>query len=169
MHLRGAAADLCLTLSARSRRGSPGCPYGPSPRGSAAERAASAGAAALVLKSPAGADSSCPSLQVSEQEKRGTHNNFQHIRLRCAQCVLILSLLCFTEAGWVKPQWIIGMISFALEGLPVVLPPAPVIQLCSYQQKGILVTHTWEVGDKWMPQSYDVCGPVALNMTQSSN
>lgn len=68
LHLWGAAADLCLTLSDRSPRGSPGCPYGPSPRESAAERAASAGAAALVPKSPAGADSSCPSLQVSEGE-----------------------------------------------------------------------------------------------------
>lgn len=69
LNLRGAAADLCPTLSGRSRRGSPGCPCGPSPRGAAAEPAASAGAAAPVLKSPAGADSSCPSLQVSEEGK----------------------------------------------------------------------------------------------------
>lgn len=67
--LWGAAADLCRTLSGRSRRGSPGCPCGPSPRGAAAGPAASAGAAAPVLKSPAGADSSCPSLQVSEEGK----------------------------------------------------------------------------------------------------
>lgn len=67
-YLWEAAADLCPTPSGRSRRGIPGCPSGPSPRGAAAERAASAGAAAPVLKSPAGTDSFCPSLQVSEEQ-----------------------------------------------------------------------------------------------------
>lgn len=137
-HDRGAATDLCLTLSDQSPRGSPGCPYGPSPRESAAERAASAGAAALVLKSPTGADSSCPSLQVSEEEKEEHITHFItsdsvfliNMNSFSTQRVLIISPLCLTEAGWVKPQWIIiGMISFALEGLPVVLPPAPVMQL----------------------------------------
>lgn len=141
-HLWGAAADLCLTPSGRSPRGSPGCPCGPSPREPAAEPAASAGAAALVLKSPAGADSSGPSLQVSEEQEKEEHTPtfitsdcessfcyYKHINSP-QKCVLIIFLLCSAEAGWVKPQWIlIGMISFALEGLPVVQPPAPVMQL----------------------------------------
>jgi len=63
--------DLCQTRSGQSPCGSPGCPYGPGPglHESAAGRAASADASAPSLRSPAGADSSGPSLQVSKYER----------------------------------------------------------------------------------------------------
>lgn len=59
--------DLCQTLSGQSPCGSPGCPYGPGPglHESAAGIAASAGASVPSPRSPAGADSSGPPLQVS--------------------------------------------------------------------------------------------------------
>lgn len=60
--------NLCQTLSAQSPWGSPGCLCGPSLslHESAAGLAAFADASALFPKSPAGADSSGPSLQVSD-------------------------------------------------------------------------------------------------------
>lgn len=67
-------SDTCLyqTLSDQSPCGSPGCLYGLSPslRESAAGLAVSADASAPSLKSPAGADSSGPPLQVSEKERK---------------------------------------------------------------------------------------------------
>lgn len=68
----GLDSDLCLTRSGPSPCGSPGCLCGPSPslHGSAAGPAASAGAAAPSLRSPVGADSAGPSLQVSERKKK---------------------------------------------------------------------------------------------------
>lgn len=64
-----ASTNLCQTLSDQSPCGNPGCPYerAPTLRGSAAELAASAGTFAPSLRSPAGADSSGLSLQVSKK------------------------------------------------------------------------------------------------------
>lgn len=63
--------DLCQTLSDQNPNGSPGCLCGPSPilHESAAELAASADASALSLKSPVGAGSFDPPLQVSGKKK----------------------------------------------------------------------------------------------------
>lgn len=59
--------NLYQTLSDQSPHGSPGCLHGPFLHESAAGLAASASVSALFLKSPVGADSSGPSLQVSEK------------------------------------------------------------------------------------------------------